>query len=358
MTAPGFDQEEMVDTLRRLVEAESFSSDPGGLERCALVIEEVCRDVLGSVPESDGHVLIWRRPGDRPVLVLCHYDTVWPTDTIAHFPFTLEDGIARGPGVFDMKGGIVQGLFAIAASEAPVTLLLTHDEEVGSPESRAVIEREAPGSRAALVLEPSSQDGAVKVARKGVAHWEVRAKGRAAHAGLEPERGINAAVEIARQIERIQGFADPEAGTTVTVTMVRAGSAENVVAEEAWARVDARMWSVEEVERLGRAFASLEPTVPGTHLSVSGGLNRGPMERSATAALLERLAGLGYDLPTAEVGGGSDGSFTAALGIPTLDGLGAVGGGAHARDEHAVVDEMPRRAEMVARLLDDLAADG
>lgn len=349
---------EMLAPLRRLVEAESFSSDPGGLERCALVIRELCREILGSPPEMRGRVLRWERPGERPVLILCHYDTVWPTDTIAHFPFEVRDGVARGPGVFDMKAGIVQGLYAIRDSTGPVTLLLTHDEERGSLESQEGIEREALGCRAALVLEPAAAGGAVKLARKGVAHWKVEVKGRASHAGLEPEKGVNAALELARQVERIATLGDPEVGTTVTVTMLGAGSAENVVPEEAWCRVDARMWTQEEAERLERAFALLEPLTEGAHLTVAGGLNRGPLERAASRELYDRLRALGYDLPAAEVGGGSDGNFTAAMGVPTLDGLGAVGGGAHARDEHVVVDEMPRRAEMVARLIDDLTRDG
>ncbi|HEX6208604.1 MAG TPA: M20 family metallopeptidase [Actinomycetota bacterium] len=349
---------EMLEALRLLVEAESFSSDPGGLERCGLVLRDLCREILGSPPEAEGHVLRWQRPGDRPVLLLCHYDTVWPTDTLAHFPFEVRDGVARGPGAFDMKAGIVQGLFAIRDSSGPVTMLLTHDEERGSAESQEAIEREALASRAVLVLEPSADGGAVKTARKGVAHWRIEVKGRAAHAGLEPEKGVNAAIEIARQLERISSFGDPAAGTTVTVTMVRAGSAENVVPEEAWASVDARVWTREEGERLERAFASLEPLTEGAHLSVKGGMNRGPLGREASGDLYERLRRLGYDLPAAEVGGGSDGNFTAALGVPTLDGLGAEGGGAHARDEHVLVGAMPLRAEMVARLIDDLAADG
>lgn len=349
---------EMLEALRRLVVAESFTSDPGGLERCALVLRDLCREILGSPPETDGRILRWSRPGERPILLLCHYDTVWPTGTLATFPFEVRDGVARGPGAFDMKAGIVQGLYAIRDSEAPVTLLLTHDEERGSTESQGAIEREALGARAVLVLEPASGEGAVKIARKGVGHWRVEVKGRAAHAGLEPEKGVNAALELARQVERISSFGNPGAGTTVTVTMMGAGSAGNVVPEEAWCRVDGRMWTSEEGERLERAFASLEPATDGAHLTVTGGVNRGPLERAAGGELYERLRRLGYDLPTAEVGGGSDGNFTAALGVPTLDGLGAVGGGAHARDEHVLVDEMEGRAEMVARLMDDLARDG
>lgn len=358
MSAPVYDLGAMVESLRRLVEAESHSSDPKGLARCASVIDDLARELLGSGLRRDGETLVWRRPGDRPALLVCHYDTVWPPGTLDRLPWSLDDGVARGPGVFDMKGGIVQALHAIAGSTGPVTLLLTADEEIGSPRSRSVIEQEARGCSAALILEPAAENGGVKVARKGVAHWRVQLKGRAAHAGLEPEKGINAAVELAHQIGAVGRLTDADAGTSVTVTRLGGGSAENVVPEEAWFEVDARMWTLEEARRLEREMQELECRVPGAAVSVTGGLNRGPLERSASQGLYERLLALGFDLPAAEVGGGSDGSFTAAAGIPTLDGLGAAGGGAHARDEHVLVDEMPVRAEMVARLIDDLATDG
>jgi glutamate carboxypeptidase len=349
---------EMLEALRHLVEAESFSSDPEGLARCAGVIDRLCRDILGAAAEPTGGHLVWRRSGDRPVLLLCHFDTVWPPGTLAEFPFTEEDGVIRGPGVFDMKAGIVQALHAVAATEGgPVTILFTGDEEIGSPTSRALIEEEARRSRAALVMEPAA-GGSVKVARKGIGQWRVEALGRAAHAGLAPEEGINAVVELAHQIDRIAELARPELGTTVTVTMVGGGSAGNVVPESAWCAVDTRMWTEEEADRLGRGLADLTSVLPGARLRVTGGLNRGPMERSASEGLYRRLRRLGYDLGAADVGGASDGNFTAALGVPTLDGLGPVGGGAHARSEHVIAAEMPPRAEMVARLIDDVLADG
>jgi glutamate carboxypeptidase len=349
----------MVEALRRLVEAESFSADPRALEECADLLDSLCRDILGRGVErlAEG-CLAWHRPGERPVLLLCHYDTVWPTGTLEDFPFTIEDGTARGPGVFDMKGGIVQALFALSLTEGPATLLLTPDEEVGSPRSRRVIEDHARGARAALVLEPAADDGGIKVARKGVAHWRVRVWGRAAHAGLEPEKGVNAVVELAEQIRRIGVLAHPDMGTSVAVTRVSGGTADNVIPESAWCEVDARMWTLEEATRLEQAMEALAPIVPGARLEVEGGLNRGPLERAMSEPLYRRLLGLGYDLPAVEVGGGSDASFTAAMGIPTLDGLGAVGGGAHARSEHLVLAELPRRAAMLARLLEDLQDDG
>jgi glutamate carboxypeptidase len=349
---------EMLEALRPLVEAESFSSDPEGLARCAAVIDRLCRDILGTAPEPRERHLVWRRPGDRPVLLLCHFDTVWPPGTLAEFPFAEEDGVIRGPGVFDMKAGIVQALHAVAASEGgPVTILFTGDEEVGSPTSRPLIEEEAARSRAVLVMEPSA-GGRVKVARKGIGQWRVEVMGRAAHAGLAPEEGINAVVELAHQIDRIADLARPDMGTTVTVTMVGGGSAGNVVPESAWCAVDARMWTDEEADRLRTGLAALAPVLPGAELRLSGGLNRGPMERSASEDLYRRLRRLGYDLGAADVGGASDGNLTAALGVPTLDGLGPVGGGAHARSEHVIATEMPFRAEMVARLIDDVLADG
>jgi glutamate carboxypeptidase len=347
----------MREALRSLVEAESFSSDPEGLARCAEVIDRLCRDLLGSAPQPRGGHLAWRRPGDRPVLLLCHFDTVWPPGTLAEFPFTEEDGVIRGPGVFDMKAGIVQALHAVAVTRGPVTILFTGDEEIGSPTSRTLIEEEARRSRAVLVMEPSA-GGRVKVARKGIGQWRVEVLGRAAHAGLAPEEGINAVVELAQQIHRISQLARPDLGTTVTVTMVGGGSAGNVVPESAWCTIDARMWTEEEADRLQRDLSALSPELPGAELRVAGGLNRGPMERSASEDLYRRLRRLGYDLGTADVGGASDGNLTAALGVPTLDGLGPVGGGAHARSEHVIAAEMPRRAEMVARLIDDVLADG
>lgn len=353
-----FDLDEMLPVLRGLVEAESPSDDPEALARCAGLVDELCRRFLGGPAERHDDHLIWRRSGERPVLLLGHYDTVWPTGTLREFPFSVEDGVARGPGVFDMKAGIVQALFALRDSATPAVLLLTADEELGSPSSQRLIEEEARRARAALVLEPSGPGGAVKIARKGVAHWRVEVAGRAAHAGLEPERGVNAAAELAHQVGAIHALARPDEGTSVTVTRLEAGTAPNVVPESAWCSVDARMWTAAEAERLEREMAALEPSLPGARLEVRGGLNRLPLERSAGEDLYRRLRDLGYDLPAAEVGGGSDGNFTAALGVPTLDGLGAVGDGAHARHEHVVLEELPRRAEMLSRLLDDLSRDG
>jgi glutamate carboxypeptidase len=349
---------EMTEALRLLVQAESFSSDPEGLERCAARIDDMCGEVLGTRTTAAGAHRVWRREGDRPVLLLCHFDTVWPPGTLAEFPFEVEDGVARGPGTFDMKAGIVQCVEAVRQiPEGPVTVLFTADEEVGSPTSRALIEDEARGARAVLVLEPAA-GRAVKVARKGTGTYRVEVTGRAAHAGLAPDEGVNAAVELARQIEAIGDLADPRAGTTVTVTMLGGGTAANVIPESAWCTVDVRMWSDEEAGRVDAAMAQLRASLDGAAIRATGGLNRGPLEREASEGLYRRLVALGYDVGQAEVGGASDGNFTAALGVPTLDGLGAVGGGAHARGEHVLIDEMAPRAEMVARLAAELLSDG
>lgn len=348
----------MTEALRRLVEAESFSTDPEGVQRCGDLIDGLCREMLGSGTETAGAHRVWRRPGDRPVLLLCHFDTVWPTGTLEGFPFTVEDGIARGPGVFDMKGGIVQCLWALRdVPEGPVTVLFTGDEEIGSPTSRPLIEDEARSSRAVLVLEPAAGTK-LKLARKGTGTWRVDIEGRASHAGLAPEKGINAALELADQIRAIDAMGRPDTGTSVTVTMLGGGTANNVVPESAWCAVDVRMWTAEEAERIDGELRALQPVRDEARVSVSGGVNRLPMERKTSEALYRRLLDLGYEMGAAEVGGASDGNFTAALGVPTLDGLGPVGGGAHAREEHVLIEEMPRRAEMVARLVESLLADG
>jgi glutamate carboxypeptidase len=348
----------MTEALRRLSEAESFSTDREGVERCGDLIDEMCREMLGSGTERVGAHRVWRRPGENPVLLLCHFDTVWPRGTLEDFPFTVEDGVARGPGVFDMKGGIVQCLWALReVTEGPVTILFTGDEEIGSPTSRPLIEEEARSARAVLVLEPAAGTK-LKLARKGTGTWRVDVKGRASHAGLAPEKGINSALELADQIKRIDAMGRDDVGTSVTVTMLGGGTANNVVPEAAWCAVDVRMWTAEEAERVDAELRALEPVRDGARVSISGGVNRLPMERKYSEDLYARVVDLGYEYGTAEVGGASDGNFTAALGVPTLDGLGPVGGGAHAREEHVLIEEMPRRAEMLARLLESLLADG
>jgi glutamate carboxypeptidase len=292
------------------------------------------------------------------VLLLGHTDTVWPAGELAKRPFKVTDGRATGPGVFDMKAGILLMWMALqVAASKPVTVLLTSDEEVGSNSSRSLIESEAGRCRAALVLEPSLPGGALKTARKGTGIFTLKAIGRAAHAGIDPEKGVNAIEEIARQILKLHGMTDSAKGTTVTVGMVRGGTRSNVVPAEAAAEVDVRFATVEEAERVCTSIKQLSPELSGARLEIRGGINRPPMERTAETARLfaiaRAIAGeIGLDLKEGSTGGASDGNFTAAVGVPTLDGLGAVGGGAHAVDEWVDVASLPRRAALIAGLID------
>lgn len=352
----------LLDDIRRLVECESPSSDHAAVARSGEAVARVGAALLGADPERiviEGVThLRWRLGSETKVLVLAHHDTVWPIGSLAARPFTVVDGILRGPGCFDMKCGLAMALHAIASlpSREGVTLLVTGDEEVGSTTSRALIEAEATGARAALVLEASADGGALKLARKGVASYEVHVTGRAAHAGLEPERGANAAIELAHQVLAIAGLGDPDAGTTVTPTVLTAGTTMNTVPAAAVVQVDSRAWTLPEQDRVDAGIRSLPSHVQGTALEVRGGPNRPPLEGSASAELFAAAqavaAHLGMPpLTAAAVGGASDGNFTAGIGVPTLDGLGAVGGGAHADDEHVLVAEIEPRTRLLAGLI-------
>lgn len=360
---------ELLAATEALVEVESPSADLAAVARGVERVAEVGERVLGAAPErlaGGGWPALRWRFGTPRVLLLAHLDTVWPLGTLARWPFRVEGDRASGPGIFDMKAGLVQGLFAVAAlaSRDGVELLVNADEELGSPGSRALIEDAAAGMEAALVLEPSA-GGALKVGRKGVATYALGVEGRAAHAGLEPERGANALVELAGAVLAAAALARPERGTTVTPTVAAAGSATNVVPAVARADLDVRVTDAAEQERIDAALAALAAGrrgVPGTRLTVAGGQNRPPLHPSAAAGLFARARSLGEALglgPLAgvSVGGGSDGNFTAALGTPTLDGLGAVGAGAHAEGEHVEVGALAERAALVAALVADLLAD-
>lgn len=359
----------MVAALRTLVEAESPSSQPAALRACAAAVAALGEELLGAAPEwleADGHPHLRWSWGHAParVLLLCHLDTVWPLGTLEGWPFTVTGGVASGPGAFDMKAGLVQGLYALAALGAEgrdgVTVLVTSDEEIGSPTSRALIEQAARGVAAALVLEPSAGEaGALKTVRKGVATYQVDVTGRAAHAGLEPERGVNALVELAHQTLALRRVADPAKGTTVTPTVASAGTTDNTVPAQALLRIDTRAATPEEQARVDRELHALRPVLAGARLTVRRETMRPPLPASASAELFglaQRLAaelGIG-PLEQATVGGGSDGNLTAGMGVPTLDGLGAVGGGAHAPGEHVRVAAMPQRAALVAALIEAL----
>ncbi|HEU5474736.1 MAG TPA: M20 family metallopeptidase [Actinophytocola sp.] len=352
--------------IRALVECESPSADVAAVARCAEVVARVGTAHLRAEPERivlDGRTHLRWRLGATPsrVLLLGHHDTVWPLGSLADHPCTVEGGVLRGPGCFDMKAGLVMAFHAAAGLDG-VTLLVTGDEELGSPSSRGLIEEEARTVGAALVLEASAAGGALKTERKGTSMYEVRVIGRAAHAGLEPERGVNATIELAHQVLAVDALADRQAGTTVTATAASAGTTGNTVPAAGFLAVDVRARTVAEQDRVDRAIRALRPVLPGARVEVTGNPNRPPLEPAASAALFERVrriaARLGLPEPTrAAVGGASDGNFTAGVGTPTLDGLGAVGGGAHAPDEHVLIDDLPGRTALLRALVEDLLAE-
>ncbi|GAA5143475.1 M20 family metallopeptidase [Nocardioides marinquilinus] len=362
------DLDGLLDDVRTLVGCESPSHDRAAVARSAAEVARLGERHLGSEPERivvDGRThLRWRLgAGPTRVLLLAHHDTVWPVGSLATHPCTVEDGVLRGPGCFDMKTGLVMALHAVAALDDldGVTLLVTGDEEIGSPSSRALIEDEARGAEAALVLEASADGGALKTERKGVSLYEVGVTGRAAHAGLEPERGVNATLELAHHALVVAGLGRPDLGTTVTPTALHSGTTTNTVPAAGSFAVDVRARTREEQTRVDRALTSLRPVLDGAAVTVTGGPNRPPLDAVSSAGLFERVtevaARLGLPTPTsAAVGGASDGNVTAGVGTPTLDGLGAVGGGAHADHEHVLVDEVPGRTALLAGLVADLLA--
>jgi len=360
--------------LEQLVRCESPSADLAAVARSADLVARIGGDRLGVRAERlpvDGCSHLSFRFGDGPirVLLLAHHDTVWPIGSLDVHPFSVEDGVLRGPGTVDMKAGLVMGMQALSLvrqrGRPPdgVCLLVTGDEEIGSPTSRALIEDHARGARACLVLEGAGPGGALKTGRKGTSWYRIGVTGRAAHAGGEPEKGINAAVELAHLILSVNEMGLPEAGTTVTPTVASAGTTTNTVPASAVLNVDVRARTAAEQYRVHEAMLALAPTLPGAALAGEGGINRPPMEPSSAASLFAsavRLAdreGLG-PVTQRSVGGGSDGNFTAALGVPTLDGLGAVGGGAHAADEHVLVDRLVPRTALLVALLEDLLGGG
>jgi glutamate carboxypeptidase len=362
--------ESLLPDARTLIECESPSTDLAAVARSAEVVARVGAARLGAEPERivlDGRThLRWRfGTGPTRALVVGHHDTVWPLGTLDRLPCTIDGSVMRGPGCLDMKVGVAMAFHAIAAlpSADGITLLVTGDEELGSPSSRPLIESEARSAAAALILEAAADDGRLKTERKGVSLYEVLVSGRAAHAGLEPHLGVNATVELAHQVLRVAALADPGAGTTVTPTAGRTGTTTNTVPAAGRFSVDVRIRSVAEQDRVDAAMRLLTPVLQGARLEVTGGPNRPPLEAAASAALLARAQALAgsLGLPPVRgtaVGGASDGNLTAGAGTPTLDGLGAVGGGAHADHEHVLLDLLPGRAELLRALLADLLAAG
>jgi glutamate carboxypeptidase len=365
-------RDQIVATIRELVEIESPSDNKAYVDRLSECVAEKFAALGGTTTvhratDFGNHLQVDfpGRSSTKPVLLLGHCDTVYPVGTLANMPCGVAHGKLTGPGVLDMKSGIALMLFAIAGLQSwhsglprPVTVLLVSDEEVGSDSSRAITEALAMKSEAVLVLEPSyGTKGAVKTARKGVGDFQIKVTGKAAHSGLDFEKGVNAIIELARQIEKISRFTDLKSGLTVNVGIISGGSRVNVVPAEATVLVDARIARMKDAAKIEKKMRSLRPFNKRCKLEITGSINRPPMERTAgVAALYEKgvaiARDLGWKLGEAAVGGGSDGNFTAGLGIPTLDGLGGVGDGAHATHEHIVISELPRRAALVAGLIE------
>jgi glutamate carboxypeptidase len=383
----------IVSTIREFVELESPSDSPAAANRAAEAIAEKFSRLGGELrfhraTNFGSHLQVnFAGKSAKPLLLLGHYDTVYPLGTLASMPCRVDHNKLTGPGALDMKSGIALMLHAIAALQdwhkqdwhkedwhkqdsssptqsgnsglpRPVTVFLVSDEEVGSSSSRAITEALAKRAAAVLVLEPSyGRLGAVKTARKGVGDYLVKVTGKAAHAGLDFEKGANAIRELARQIEKISSFTDLKRGLTVNVGMVSGGSRTNVVPAEAAVQVDVRIARLKDAARIDKKMRGLRPFNRKCKIEISGGINRPPMERTVGVAALYAQAAaiareLGWKLGEAAVGGGSDGNFTAGLGIPTLDGLGGVGDGAHAPHEHILISELPRRAALLASLIE------
>jgi glutamate carboxypeptidase len=369
----------MVETIRELVETESPSDDKQAVDRIAALLAAKFEALggrtqlhrsseFGDSLQSDFTGRSGAGPADeKPILLLGHYDTVYPQGTLAQMPCKIENDRLRGPGVLDMKSGIAVILYAVAALQAwhgklprPVAVFLVSDEEVGSHSSRRITEALAKKSSAVLVLEPAAGlRGAVKTARKGVGEYTVRVKGIAAHAGLDPGKGHNAILELAKQLAVVAKMNDLRKGISVNPGVIRGGTRTNVVAAEASVGIDVRIKNANQAKGIDRQLRSLTPFDNHCKLEVRGGINRMPMERTAGVAALYKTARdiaaqIGWKLEEAAVGGGSDGNFTAAMGIPTLDGMGGIGDGAHALHEFIVISELPRRALLLAGMIEAL----
>lgn len=362
-------QNQLVSFLKEMVECESPSDSPESIRRCNDLIATHVSDIA-KVKRIRNHILIefhrlgGRKKKDGQILGLGHSDTVWPLGTLKSMPWREQDGRLWGPGVLDMKAGLAFFIYAVRElieNDIPVSrkvvLQINADEETGSDDSRALTEAEALKSVAVLVLEPGTGlTGKLKTARKGIGDYMIQVTGQAAHSGVDFEKGASAVLELMRQLTKVEAFTDLKRGTTVNPGVIAGGTRRNVIAAEASAQIDLRVSTMAEAKKLDRKFQSLKAVDRRCTVEVSGGLNRPPMERSKGIVSLFRLAQklaaeIGIELEESSTGGGSDGNFTGTLGIPTLDGIGAVGEGAHAPHESLLVDRIADRTALIAKLL-------
>ena len=350
----------MIDDLKALVECESPTDDLAACRKVISLANEISQRVTGKSAEifdENGRPVFWLGSKNPKVVLLCHLDTVWPIGSFSPL-WEVKGDIARGPGSYDMKAGFIQALYAISQLDHDqVALIATTDEETGSATSRQLIEKVSIGASAVLVLE-SAIDGKVKTGRKGTAMYTITVHGRAAHAGLEPEKGINATVEMAKIVETIIKLARPELGTTVVPTLMKSGTTTNTVPALATLEVDARSFAISEMERVEKEIKSLKPINPDAKIEISGGINRPPLEESATKELYEicekAAAKLGIKpIGSAVVGGASDGNF-AGIHTRVLDGLGAVGSGAHALTENVSIPHMEERSKLLVEMVNEI----
>jgi glutamate carboxypeptidase len=361
----------LIDLTRKLVQVESPSDDKAAVDACVALAAAHAKGLGGRVrlhrQKGLGDVLETRfgsrrkEAATKPILLLGHLDTVWPVGTLKRMPWSVIEGRLWGPGTLDMKAGIAMALTAIEMLgeaellEREIVLLLNSDEEIGSPVSQPITERVAAECGAVFVLEPA-QGLAYKTARKGTGSWRLEVKGIAAHAGVDFEKGASALLELARAMETVSGWTNLKKGLTVSVGTAGGGTKTNVIPADAWAEVDVRIASKADGPRMERRFAQLKATDRRCSVAASGGINRPPMERTAGTVKLYRMARmlaaeLGFALDEAATGGASDGNFTSALGVPTLDGMGAVGEGAHAAHESVVIEHLAPRTALLAGLL-------
>lgn len=363
-------KDEMIKILQELVEVESPSEDKDANDQIGQKVRSLFEELTGgrtSTIRNDkygDHIRGEWGEGDEQILLLAHFDTVWPKGTIIDIPFSVENGKVYGPGVFDMKGGLVQGIFALHAlttmekkSKCKVVFLFTSDEEISSPTSRELIEEEAKKSKYVFVLEPAmSKEGAIKTFRKGVGKFKLMVEGKSAHAGIDPQKGASAIEEIAKQVTYLHSLNDFDKGTTVNVGKIEGGTTTNVIAAEAQAEIDLRVKTNKEFDRIVPLIKNISTDTDGVKVKVTGGVRRPPFERTEEVIDLFDQAKfiadkhLNMNLMEKGTGGGSDGNFTAQY-APTLDGLGAVGDGAHANHEHLIIEEMPKRSALIALLL-------